>query len=77
MRSKNKVVFLTDTASAIGFENAGQFAKEDAKVVITDLNTVKISYVVKSLKNEYSDLMCIECDVANESQIMVAINKTH
>lgn len=72
MSFKIKVVFLTGAASGIGFEIARQFAKEGANVVITDLNTNKISYAVSSLKNEYLDILDIECDVTNEHQIMAA-----
>jgi len=46
-------------------------------VVITDLNTDKISYAVSVLNNEYMNVLGIECDVTNESQIIAAIDKTH
>lgn len=46
-------------------------------MVITDLNTDKISYAVSVLNNEYMNVLGIECDVTNESQIIAAIDKTH
>jgi 3-hydroxybutyrate dehydrogenase len=46
MSVKNKVLFITGAASGIGFEIARQFAKEGAKLVITDLNAGKITQAV-------------------------------
>lgn len=76
MSIKNKVLFITGAASGIGFEIARQFAKEGAKVVLTDLNTYKIAQAVSSLKNEHLDILGIECDVTSEQQIVAAMDKT-
>ncbi len=76
MSIKNKVLFITGAASGIGFEIARQFAKEGAKVVLTDLNTDKIAQAVSSLKNEHLDILGIECDVTSEQQIVAAMDKT-
>jgi len=77
MSFKNKVVFITGGASGIGFEIAKQFSEAGAYVVISDLDKDKISHAVSSLKNEYSDVLGMECDVSNESQIIDVIDKIH
>lgn len=76
MSVKNKVLFITGAASGIGFEIARQFAKEGAKLVITDLNAGKITQAVSALKSEDADVMGVECDVTSEEQITAAIDKT-
>lgn len=72
----NKVAFITGAASGIGLEIAKTFAKEGAKVVITDLNEKGAQDAVHSLKEQGYEALALPCDVTNEEQIEESINKT-
>ncbi len=76
MSVKNKVLFITGAASGIGYEIARLFAKDGAKLVITDINRDKIDQAVSELKKEHPDISGIECDVTSESQIIDAMDIT-
>ena len=49
---KNKVAFITGSASGIGLEIARKFAQEGAKVVISDMNSDKCAETVALFKQE-------------------------
>lgn len=72
----NKVAFITGAASGIGLEIAKTFAKEGAKVVITDLNEKGAQDAVHSLKEQGYEALALPCDVTKEEQIEESINKT-
>lgn len=72
----NKVAFITEAASGIGLEIAKTFAKEGAKVVITDLNEKGAQDAVHSLKEQGYEALALPCDVTKEEQIEESINKT-
>ncbi len=48
----NRVVFLTGAASGIGYEMGKAFAKEGAKVVITDWLEERAKEAAEQLQNE-------------------------
>ncbi|MBC7391739.1 MAG: SDR family NAD(P)-dependent oxidoreductase, partial [Variovorax sp.] len=50
MQLKNKVAFITGSASGIGKEIAIVFAKEGAKIVIADLNKEAADATAAELK---------------------------
>lgn len=72
----NKVAFITGAASGIGLEIAKTFAKEGAKVVITDLNEKGAQDAVHSLKEQGYEALALPCDVTKEEQLEESINKT-
>lgn len=72
----NKVAFITGATSGIGLEIAKTFAKEGAKVVITDLNEKGAQDAVHSLKEQGYEALALPCDVTKEEQIEESINKT-
>ncbi|WP_204562997.1 3-hydroxybutyrate dehydrogenase [Neobacillus notoginsengisoli] len=61
-----KVAFITGSASGIGLEIATAFAKEGAKVVISDLNAEKSEHVAETLRSEGFQAFSAPCDVTNE-----------
>ncbi|SDI32779.1 3-hydroxybutyrate dehydrogenase [Alteribacillus bidgolensis] len=63
---ENKVVFITGAASGIGYEIGVEFAKNGAKVVLTDINEDKVREVTDTLRQNGFDCMGLKCDVTKE-----------
>jgi 3-hydroxybutyrate dehydrogenase len=74
---KNKIVFITGAAGGIGFEIAKQFATGGAMVVISDLDTEKLEKAESNLRNQNLKIFGIAADVANEGQVISAVNETY
>ncbi|WP_409273806.1 3-hydroxybutyrate dehydrogenase [Neobacillus sp. SCS-31] len=70
---EGKVAFITGSASGIGLEIAKTFAKEGAKVVISDLNREKSDQVAETLRGEGYEALSAPCDVTNEEAYKNAI----
>ena len=73
---KDKVVFVTGAAQGIGFKIAEAFAKEGAKMALTDLNSEKVQEAAKKLCDQGFDAIGISCDVSKEQDIIQAMNQT-
>ena len=72
----NRVVFLTGAASGIGYEMGKAFAKEGAKVVITDRLEERAKEAAEQLQNEGFPAIGLKCDVTSEEEITAAISQT-
>lgn len=72
----NKVVLVTGAASGIGYEISTDFAKEGAKIVLTDINEEAVQEAAGKLKQQGFDCIGIKCDVTSEAQIKAAIDQT-
>jgi 3-hydroxybutyrate dehydrogenase len=73
---KEKVVLVTGAAQGIGFKIAEAFAKEGAKIALTDLNSEKVQEAAKKLCDQGFEVIGISCDVSKEHDIIQAINQT-
>ncbi|MCD5324526.1 MULTISPECIES: 3-hydroxybutyrate dehydrogenase [Pontibacillus] len=73
---ENKVVFITGSASGIGYEIGVDFAGKGAKVVFSDINEEKVEEVARDLKDKGYDCMGIKCDVTKEEELQSAIDST-
>src|SRR5690606_30820385 len=73
---KDKVAFITGSASGIGHEIAKKFAKEGAKVVISDMNAEKCTEAVIAFQKEGFDALSAPCDVTDEEAYRAAIELT-
>lgn len=71
---KEKVAFITGSASGIGLEMARTFAKEGAKVVISDLNQEKSHQVATELKEQGFETLSAPCDVTDEEAYKNSLN---
>jgi len=64
-----KVALITGAASGIGLEVAREFAKEGAKVVISDLNEQAANAAAEQLIEQGYEAIAVSCDVTKEEQV--------
>lgn len=76
MRLENKVALITGGASGMGEATAILFAREKAKVVITDINSVKGEQVAKKIKEEGGNCIFVEADVSKTADVKRMIDVT-
>ena len=69
MQLKNKVAFITGSASGIGKEIALVFAREGAKVVIADLNKAAAEATAAEIKASGGQAVGVGVDVTDEAQV--------
>ncbi|MEB0112497.1 3-hydroxybutyrate dehydrogenase [Variovorax sp. RTB1] len=75
MQLKNKVAFITGSASGIGKEIAIVFAKEGAKIVIADLNKEAADATAAELKATGAEAIGVGMDVTNEDQVNAGVEE--
>ena len=75
MQLKDKVAFITGSASGIGKEIAAVYAQEGAKIVIADLNKEAADATASELKATGAQAMGIGVDVTNEDQVNAAVEQ--
>ena len=71
MSFKDKVVLITGGGRGIGAATAQWFAKEGAKVAVSDLDDGPAEEVAKPLKG-----LAIACDVTNREQVEAMVQRT-
>ena len=75
MQLKDKVAFITGSASGIGKEIATVYAREGAKVVIADLNKAAADATAAELVATGAQAMGVAVDVTNEDQVNAAVEQ--
>lgn len=66
MRLENKVAIITGGGTGIGKETALSFAKEGAKIVITDINQESGNQTLKDIQDNGGEALYIRHDVSKE-----------
>ncbi|MDR6854800.1 3-hydroxybutyrate dehydrogenase [Variovorax guangxiensis] len=75
MQLKDKVAFITGSASGIGKEIALLFAQEGAKIVIADLNKQAADATAAELKEGGAQAIGVGVDVTSEEQVDAAVEQ--
>jgi 3-hydroxybutyrate dehydrogenase len=75
MQLKDKVAFITGSASGIGKEIALLFAQEGAKVVIADLNKEAADATAAELNERGAQAIGVGVDVTSEEQVDAAVEE--
>ncbi|MGO4268482.1 3-hydroxybutyrate dehydrogenase [Paenibacillus sp. TAF58] len=70
---ENRVALITGAASGIGLEIARTYAREGAKVVISDINSEQANLAALRLQEEGFEVIGVKCDVTQEQQFVEAI----
>lgn len=75
MLLKDRVAFITGSASGIGLAVGTEFLKNGAKVVFVDLNEEKVQTVVEDFKKQGYDCLGLTAQVNDEQQLVTALDK--
>jgi 3-hydroxybutyrate dehydrogenase len=75
MQLKDKVAYITGSASGIGKEIAVLFAREGAKVVIADLNKQAADATAEELKASGAQAIGVAVDVTSEDQVNASVEE--
>ncbi|WP_234567082.1 SDR family NAD(P)-dependent oxidoreductase [Rhodohalobacter sp. 614A] len=75
-RLENKVAIITGAASGFGAADARLFAKEGAKVVLTDIDEENLNQVTDGITQENGEAMCVILDVTSPDDWQKVVNKT-
>lgn len=73
---ENKVVIITGSARGIGFEIGKYFAKDGAKVVLSDINEEGVQASAEELKKQGFEAIGIKADVTSETDILNLVKVT-
>lgn len=75
MQLKDKVAYITGSASGIGKEIATVFAREGAKIVIADLNKDAADATAAELTQNGAQAIGVAVDVTNEDQVNASVEE--
>jgi 3-oxoacyl-[acyl-carrier protein] reductase len=74
-RFTGKVAFITGSAQGIGFQLARDFAKEGAKVIISDVDDGTLKEAGDILTKDGASWLAVKCDVSDYKQVEDAVNQ--
>ncbi len=68
-RFNNKICLVTGAASGIGRATALAFAREGAKVVVSDLNDEAGNAVAETIRDMGAEAIFVQCDIADQQSV--------
>lgn len=74
-RLEDKVALVTGGSSGIGRASAQTFAREGAKVIVSDIDSAGGEETVKMIKNSGGEAVFVKADVSNATDVTALINK--
>ena len=74
MRLANKIVMITGAGSGLGRVSSQLFAKEGAKVVITDLSEARAKETLHLVQEAGGEAIALKADVTSEDEVEAAVN---
>jgi NAD(P)-dependent dehydrogenase (short-subunit alcohol dehydrogenase family) len=75
-RFENKVCLVTGASSGIGKATAISFAKEGAKVVVSDVNEDAGALVVKEITDLGHQALFVKCDISKRDEVENLVQQT-
>jgi len=75
MRLKNKTVFITGAGSGLGRESALLFAREGARVAVTDVLPDRAEAVASQVLDQGGAAVSLKTDVRLESEVSAAVDE--
>ncbi|GGH81525.1 NAD(P)-dependent dehydrogenase (short-subunit alcohol dehydrogenase family) [Pullulanibacillus pueri] len=76
MRLEGKVAIVTGAASGMGKAIAKGYAKEGARVVVSDLNLEGAQKVVEEIQSTGAEAIAVKTNVASEEELQQLFNET-
>lgn len=76
MRLKDKVAVVTGAAAGIGLACAEAFAREGAKVVLSDINSERGEAAAQQVRDQGGEARFVACDVGDKAQVDKLIEAT-
>ena len=76
MKLENRVVVITGAGSGIGRACAGEFAKEGARVVVSDINRAAAEETVAQIKARRGTAIAVEADVSQPDSVQGLVRRT-
>lgn len=73
---EDKVVIITGAGSGIGQATAMAFAREGARVVVSDINEEGSKKTLEAIKKLNGKAIFIKCDVSKEEDVKSMVNQT-